>query len=314
MYVLAKAFNDLIHKIDHKNKQLIKYNMELETLTQNILGGVYIYSLEDNFKITYMSDGFLALLGYGRKDAEIKNISYTDIIYKKDMLNVIGKINQQVFENCTIDLEYRIVDKSGNKIWVIDKGKLVTNSLGINTIQGVIIEINNRKSQEKKLIDRIQMDSLSGLYTKYFFEEKSRKQMKRNFEKMSPIWFMFLDLDDFKDFNTAYGHGLGDAVIKFTGNVISKNIESIGFASRFGGDEFIICIHEETNIEKIVVSIINDLKQGVFICDNQKFPINCSIGIVESSSNNLTYEQVIQMADNAMYKVKNSGKNSYYIA
>ena len=88
-----------------------------------------------------------------------------------------------------------------------------------------------------------------------------------------------------------------------------------GIAGRYGGDEFIACVrntdvNEPTNVAK---NILNTLKEG-FVSDNgEKLSVNVSIGISIISDASMRVDEIIGMADDAMYKIKKNGKSNYGI-
>jgi len=124
----------------------------------------------------------------------------------------------------------------------------------------------------------------------------------------------FVDIDDFRDYNTKYGHMQGDEVIKYVANTIKDAIP--GIVGRNGGDEFAFCIlntsyQEVEDAMKIVHKKLND---GVVIKETgEKIPTPCSIGVIIEKKKDLDYDYVMEQSDAAMYEAKARGKNTYYI-
>lgn len=134
-------------------------------------------------------------------------------------------------------------------------------------------------------------------------------------EKEKQITVGFLDIDDFRNYNTNWGHAEGDSVIKFVADVLKK--EFPGEVGRNGGDEFVFCLLGTITPERIreIASHILEQLNNAYTSDRTKetMPIPCSIGIVTAKSSNLSYADLIQWADEAMYKAKDAGKNTFHL-
>ena len=127
---------------------------------------------------------------------------------------------------------------------------------------------------------------------------------------------MFIDLDDFKDINDNYSHAVGDEVLKFVADTIKSKITGKGFAGRFGGDEFVVCITCDEcvdNVEEFAVSIIDSLNEGFDSESGIHFKVECSIGIAISPDHGQAIPDLFMAADDAMYHVKKDGKGNYHL-
>ena len=105
----------------------------------------------------------------------------------------------------------------------------------------------------------------------------------------------------------------GDQVLKFTAQTIQEVIEHYGMAGRYGGDEFIICVRKSdvNDPARTAQDILNRLKSG-FTCDiGDHLVINVSIGIYNVTDSSKRVDEIIGYADDAMYKIKKSGKSNY---
>ena len=102
-------------------------------------------------------------------------------------------------------------------------------------------------------------------------------------------------------------------MLKFTADSIMKTIKEFGFVGRYGGDEFVICIRNSvTNPPaRIAQELLNTLKEG-FVCDSDDhLSVNVSIGINTIKDSSKRVDEIIAMADEAMYRIKKSGKSSF---
>ena len=125
----------------------------------------------------------------------------------------------------------------------------------------------------------------------------------------------FLDIDNFRDYNTLYGHQEGDRVIRFVASILKENID--GIVGRNGGDEFLFClaaVDSKTTIENEIRTVFEKLQEGLINLETgERMSIPCSIGIFAENGSQLHYSYMVQGADAAMYQAKELGKNTYYL-
>lgn len=124
---------------------------------------------------------------------------------------------------------------------------------------------------------------------------------------------MFLDLDGFKTINDNFGHDCGDRVLKTTANNIKAEIRETDTVARIGGDEFLVVLTSLPDIsivERIASKVIEQVSQPIMV-DQHEIGVGVSIGISIYPQDSADPEELIRVADKAMYFVKNSGKNSF---
>ena len=164
-------------------------------------------------------------------------------------------------------------------------------------------ELLNQLHLEKEKYKELALkDPLTGLYTKYFFYEwcyKKCEKLKRTNEESAIV---VIDVDKFKQINDTYGHLTGDKTLKAISRIILKNIRKMDFATRFGGDEFLIVFEDAklNFIENRMIKIKNEIK-GL----NLNFNVDISYGIEKITSKE-SIEKIIKKADDKMYKMKQS--------
>ena len=147
-------------------------------------------------------------------------------------------------------------------------------------------------------------DPLTGLYSRKFFEDEIKKWGK----EVLPLSILFVDIDDFKKFNDAYGHKKGDLVLKYLGDFLLKKLEN-DFSLRWGGEEFIIFLKNKGVME--AKEIAENLREefSKWMIEKTGIKITVSIGVSEIPRNAISIEEAIEKADKAMYKAKFEGKN-----
>ncbi len=211
--------------------------------------------------------------------------------------------------------EYRFKSIYGDYTWVLLRTITENDEEGnLHKAVGVIVDIDRAKKREQDLHRMASFDALTGLYNRATFENTLNNEIELSMIRKSKDAVMFIDIDDFKIFNDKYGHAVGDEVLKFTAKSIRAVVDPYGFVGRYAGDEFVVCIKNTKDDlpDKIAQSLLTKLKEG-FYCEiiNGIISVNCSIGIATAQYGRKNYEQIIADADEAMYKVKKSGKSRY---
>lgn len=172
--------------------------------------------------------------------------------------------------------------------------------------------IDSEKRHELLMTEKMQRDSLSGLFNKAATQELTRRLLMRNSEQSYA--FFILDIDNFKKVNDTCGHAIGDQVITDFAQRIKLQFREGDIVGRIGGDEFVIFVPiPSKNWAQMKANILSQELQFVYSSNNKSCPISASIGIAISPEAGTTFEALYQNADIALYKTKKNGKNGYSI-
>ena len=180
-------------------------------------------------------------------------------------------------------------------------------------VLGIARDITQRKAREEQLRIYANYDMLTGLANRTLFMDRlSHLMMLRKSEKQYSA-VLFIDLDHFKEINDTFGHSTGDKILKLVSKCLQNVIRKEDTLSRHGGDEFTILledIHTPLDAANIAQNILDALKDP-FTIENHEFYITTSIGITIAPNDSSDPETLVRFADIAMYKAKDSGRNSY---
>ena len=162
-----------------------------------------------------------------------------------------------------------------------------------------------------KLRDTSLRDGMTGLYNRRFLEQFIDKLMKQALRDDIPYSILMLDIDYFKMVNDTYGHDVGDIVIKGLSEIISKNIRDSDLAIRYGGEEFVILLHNSTLEGSLEVAnkIHNEFNKQKFHVGQEILQKTISIGISQFPSDAASIWKCIKFADTALYYAKEHGRN-----
>lgn len=163
-----------------------------------------------------------------------------------------------------------------------------------------------------KLKDTSLRDAMTGLYNRRFLEEFIDQIMSQAHRENETYSVLMLDVDFFKKVNDTYGHDVGDKVIVAIGKLLNDNIRDADLAIRYGGEEFVVLLHNATEkgtqavaskIHSAFANFIFDLGSGETL---QK---TMSIGIAKFPKDGDTIWKCIKFADTALYVAKTTGRN-----
>ena len=202
------------------------------------------------------------------------------------------------------------------RVHIQEKHETGELAAGINELLDYVEQADRKENErQQKLLQMAENDPLTGIKNKKAIEKEMLSMVQRAVESHEQITFGFVDIDDFRDYNTNYGHQEGDAVIQFVAQTLKENIH--GAVGRIGGDEFAFCYAGELEPERIrhnADKILEILRtQHVNEQTGEVLPVPCSIGIVMSQGDTLDYTQLIRKADLAMYQAKENGKNTFVL-
>jgi len=176
-------------------------------------------------------------------------------------------------------------------------------------------QLNIEITQKTQELENIAMyDLLTGLPNRNMLNFQLRKVLKNARRQSNSIGIIFLDLDDFKKVNDTHGHGEGDKLLIEAANRINLSVASADIVCRFGGDEFLILLNENTTVEsaeELAKSIIKSFQQPIKI-NSSLFYVTCSIGIAMTEGELIQASELISRADIAMYEAKGNGGDQYF--
>ncbi len=177
----------------------------------------------------------------------------------------------------------------------------------VESIMGKLIDVSEETAEKEKLLEKAQVDGLTGLYNADTTQELIDEWVKKKENNLTDA-FILLDCDGFKKINDTYGHLAGNQVLKDLADIIKKTFRSTDILGRVGGDEF--CLYLK-NVQS--VSYVQERCRALSeVIDNtiQGKDISVSMGIVMVLIRE-SYESLFKKADAALYQAKNMGKAQY---
>lgn len=164
----------------------------------------------------------------------------------------------------------------------------------------------------QKVQDLAIKDSLTGLYLKGYFVDRLKQEMSRISVNDKKLSLIMLDIDHFKQINDNYGHVVGDMVIKKVAHTLHSVVAGSGYVvARFGGEEFVIMLPEadKDKAQTIAENLRVRIEAEPILFRRKKIDYTVSVGVATFPENAKYAQELLQAADDALYKAKEGGRN-----
>ena len=178
------------------------------------------------------------------------------------------------------------------------------------------LTIDNAQLQESLRQESIR-DSLTGLFNRRFMQEALARELLKAERNSHPLSVVMFDLDHFKRINDTFGHDTGDAVLRLLGSLLKTKIRGSDIACRYGGEEFTLILPEATvndalqrmeQLRKDVSDLVIN-QQG-----NSIGHLTGSFGIAVFPKHGITGDVLLKIADEALYRAKQAGRDRVIVA
>lgn len=211
-----------------------------------------------------------------------------------------------------IETEFRLKNKVGEFIWCQVMGKTIydDNKKPLRVI-GKLVNVDSQKKELEALEYKATRDPLTGVYNKEVTIKKIERFISGN--KSSRHMLMLIDFDDFKKINDNYGHLVGDRVLVHVISLVKGIFTEGEIVGRIGGDEFVVFsgnLEDDSEIGH-KAALLKEKLDTIYQREDLSIRISASIGIALYPESGLHYEQMMEHADQALYRVKEQGKNNY---
>jgi diguanylate cyclase (GGDEF)-like protein/PAS domain S-box-containing protein len=280
----------------------------------------HIWTMDLSLRFIYSSPAVIKILGYTVAELMAQTI---DQFFSPESLVMAGKL---IVEELEIDKDqnadpnrirmfqsehYR---KNGTLVWLESSLTFIRDaSMKPIGILGVSRDITERKKAEEQIQYLATHDLLTDLPGLRLAKDRLSValNMARRYKKAVAV--MFIDLDGFKAVNDTLGHDAGDYVLQQVAQRMLSCVRETDTVARVGGDEFLIIateINAPENATQIAEKVIHLVSQPVTFKGKQAV-VGTSIGIALFPDHGEDMDQLIKQADEAMYRVKNAGKNGF---
>lgn len=276
--------------------------------------GMALVNLEGRF--LQVNDALCRIVGYTQ--AELQQKTFHDITHPDDLETDLALMRELMAgTRHSYQMEKRYFHKDGRVIWVLLSGSAVRDST--DRVMYFIAQIQDI-TERKMLLDRLELqasqDYLTGLSNRRHFMEQGEVELARVQRYGEELSLFMLDIDYFKSINDTHGHKAGDIVLQKLGNILRETLRTVDIIGRMGGEEFAILLpetdlQEATEIAERLREIVAN--SGVILEAGLPLHFTISIGVATLKGNDVNLDILLNLADQALYQAKNTGRNKVCI-
>ncbi|MBF0628411.1 MAG: diguanylate cyclase [Magnetococcales bacterium] len=246
---------------------------------------------------------------------------------------LLGKTAQQISEEGFLhfldDPDYirAFIDNNGhgipdvvvfnNRVIQINAARICNQKGKVIGSAALIRDITEEKKLEEELRQISYTDKLTGLFNRRRMDELLREEFSRARRYGHPLTILLFDVDHFKKFNDTHGHDMGDRVLETIGHILKDQFRKNDFPCRYGGEEFCVILTSTPAPQSQDGCFIpaERLRARIEATPVQGLRVTISIGVAVFPHPQLkTPEEMIKMADQALYEAKHQGRNRVILA
>ncbi|WP_051333672.1 sensor domain-containing diguanylate cyclase [Aliagarivorans marinus] len=278
---------------------------------------------DDQGVIVGANEPFAAIFGGTSSEVISKHLSE---VVEGEALETHLKQNQQILdEGEPLRYEELVYFNDGQQRWYeVIKGPYLDDVSGEKGVIYITRDVTERKETQQQLADAIMqleelsfMDSLTQVANRRSFDERLSELWVTHTREELPLSLLLLDIDCFKQFNDNYGHQKGDEALKVTAGLVSSVTKrGSDLVARYGGEEFAVLLPntEEQGAEKVAGELVQAFEKRRFehLFSKVKPHLTVSVGVATiQPAADRDYGELVAMADELLYKAKNSGRARY---
>ncbi|MFN2381341.1 MAG: EAL domain-containing protein [Guyparkeria sp.] len=192
--------------------------------------------------------------------------------------------------------------------------KAITEENGeISHYAALFSDITELKENERQIRHLAYYDALTGLPNRRLFHDRLDLAIAHGHRSGGRLAVLFIDLDHFKKINDTLGHAVGDQLLEVVAGKLTDSLREDDSVARTGGDEFLAllpAIEDFEPVADVAQRIIESLSQPV-VLEGRELVIGCSVGVAFYPDDGEDSETLLKHADIAMYRAKQSGRNTY---
>lgn len=306
---------ETLHHLKSLHKELERLKESYTLALDSANGALWEWNLQTNEIIT--SDKWIDVTGNALNGHGLSGILQKENIQPEDYPGVLAAFDACLKgEAWEFQREYRIRNKDGNYTWVLNRGRVYVNDQGIpSRLAGAVSNIEEQKQRESKIEYMAFYDILTGLPNRMKFMSILEETLESIEKKPCRYSILMIDLDNFKIHNALLGLDFCDQLLKQVGSRLSQICGKNNVVARYGGDEFLILVKNLEDIQEMASLCQNILAVFLdpFVLREKSVYLSVSIGVVRCLFPGQTASDVLQNADAALNKAKESGKNKYCV-
>ncbi len=279
---------------------------QYRALFRNAAEGIFRCNLQG--LLLESNPSFLRLLNLdGEQSAQLQGQPIYHLIASGDWQHLRAQLSP---EQPTASGEVQLLACGGQVRWV---HLSLHEQREQHCIEGIVVDLSERRALEQRLANLAAHDSLTGLINRRELERLLQESLQQHGRHFSHL--LFLDLDQFKQVNDLCGHSAGDQLLRQLSSYLLGRLPGNSELARIGGDEFAVLLSGTDTRQALVLAeeLREAVAQFVFSYDGRPFSLHASIGVLELDSGVGDWEMALNWADNASHMAKAQGRNRVHL-
>ncbi len=206
----------------------------------------------------------------------------------------------------------RCIHKDGAVRWIEQRSAPVFDAAGrLIALEGIIRDITERKQLEDQLRQQAATDELTGLWNRRHFMQAGRQELERARRYGQPLSLLMIDANHFKRVNDLHGHAVGDETLRQLARMIREAVREVDIPGRLGGEEFAVLL-PNTDLDSagaFAERLRRTIEQNAPASSDPIPPITVSIGVAAYHPTLDSFDELLRIADDALYRAKANGRN-----
>lgn len=265
-------------------------------------------------RIPYLGDRAPQILGVGQQEVAADFGPLLQRVVPEDRAALLTVLRERAEDTPGEPLDFRIdfteADGAIRREWLQAVATPETRADGLVIWRGFLTNITRRKRMEAELRHLAYYDGLTGLPNRLLLEDHLARTVMHARSAGTGVAVLYLDVDDFKDINDGWGHGVGDDALRALAERVAGEMPDETLLARIGGDELVLVL--EPAEEATVITLVERLRASLHspvAAGRHGFALRLSIGVARYPQEAYNAEQLLQYADAALYQAKREGGN-----
>ncbi|GAB5605504.1 diguanylate cyclase domain-containing protein [Sideroxyarcus sp. TK5] len=325
---LARSLDRMLDAIEKQKHLVSESEAKYRFLADNISDVIWVLNLRTNHW-EYMSPSVHKLLGYSAEEVMPmlleKTLAPASLEKVRQWIEERSQafLSEQSSVNYTEEIEQ--IRRDGSTVWTEITAHFAYNLQGDLIVLGLTRDISERKKAEEQIRNLAFYDPLTQLPNRRLLLDRFGLVIAACKRSKRYAALMFIDLDNFKPLNDEHGHDVGDLLLVEVAQRMSDCVREVDTVARFGGDEFVVMLNELSTDREVSMQRASDIAEKIRQRLGEPYQLRvarergeplmvehrctASLGVVLFDRHCSSSEDLLRLADDAMYQAKQGGRN-----
>ncbi len=303
---------DLMTRVQEESK--------LKKLTSHVPGGLFqlVRDPKGGFAVVFASSGFRELLDLKVAPANFDIDHFVSLIHPEDLTGYNSSLRASRKSSRIWNQDFRVVTDGGKTKWLNVQATPELRADRSIIWHGYLQDITMTKADEAIIRDMAYTDALTKLPNRRSLIERTEQLIASCQRRNEIAGLLYIDLDNFKELNDGFGHEVGDLLLVEIGKRLKQVVRRSDMVVRLAGDEFVVLLDclgttkaEASNSTSLIAQNVLASFNTAFQLGSVTHTATASIGALTFDGNSKGVDDILRLADLAMYDVKKAGRNAF---